>query len=104
VLERNGAAFASADIDAILANYTEDSVVIRPDRVYRGLDAIRTMFQEVLGNFTGLIPQAATTTVTGRFALMTWSATSASGRIVQGVDTYVVESGRIVAQTYVGGI
>jgi ketosteroid isomerase-like protein len=104
VLARNGAAFARGDIEAILANYAEDAAVIRPDRVYRGLEAIRGMFLEVLGNFEGFVPQGSTLTVAGRFALMTWCATSASGRVVQGVDTFVVEHDRIVGQSYFGGL
>lgn len=104
VLERNATAFASGDVEAILANYADNAIVIRPQQIYRGKHAIRSMFQEVLGNFAGLAPQAAITTVAGRVALMTWSAASASGRIVQGVDTFVVEDDHIVAQTYVGSI
>jgi len=103
-LARNGAAFASGDLEAILANYSDDAIVIRPGCSYRGREAIRGMFEEVQANFTGLVPQSASTTVAGRFALMTWTATSASGRVVQGVDSFVVVDGLIVAQTYMGGV
>ncbi|MFQ6538609.1 MULTISPECIES: nuclear transport factor 2 family protein [Aphanothece] len=104
VLARNGAAFARGDLEAILANYGEDAVVIRPDRVYRGLEAIRGMFQDVLANFEGFVPQGSSLTVAGRFALMTWTASSGSGRIVQGVDTFVIENDCIVAQSYLGAL
>lgn len=43
-------------------------------------------------------------TVAGRLALLTWTATSASGRLVQGVDSFVIEQDQIVAQSYVGAL
>jgi hypothetical protein len=50
------------------------------------------------------LPQASftyeATTVAGRFALLEWTGRSRSGAYVDdGVDSYVVEDGRIIAQT-----
>lgn len=104
VLERNGAAFASGDLDAILKNYATDAVVIRPGAIYRGHDEIRGMFQNVMGNMTSFTPNHSTTTVSGKLGLLTWLAISSDGQVAQGVDSFVVENDRILAQSYVGAL
>lgn len=104
VLNRNGAAFAQGDLEAILANYAEDAVILRPGRTYRGHDEIRGMFHDVLANMEGLTSSITSLTVDSGLALMTWTATSVSGRVLQGVDTFVVANERIVAQSYWGGL
>lgn len=104
LMARNEADFARGDLDAIVANYAADAVLVRPGKVYRGRDEIRTLFAEIFSHFAGLTPQSNTITVAGRLALLTWTATSASGRVVQGIDSFVVEDGQIVAQSYVGAL
>lgn len=104
VMVRNEAAFGRGDLDGVIANYAEDAVLVRPGKVYRGHDEIRALFAEIFANFAGLTPQSNTMTVAGRLALLTWTATSAGGRVVQGVDSFVIENGQIVAQSYVGAL
>ena len=104
LMARNEAAFGRGDLEAVVANYAEDAVLVRPGKVFRGRSEIRAMFAEVFDHFAGLIPQQQTVTVAGRLALLTWTATSPSGRVVHGVDSFVVEGDQIVAQSYVGGL
>lgn len=104
VLQRNGAAFASGDVEAILANYAADAVLVRPGRTYRGHDAIGAMFREVFANMAGLSSAITSVTVAEGLAVMTWTATGSDGRVLQGVDTFVIANDRIVAQSYVGGL
>ncbi len=104
VLNRNGAAFASGNLDAILANYADNAVMVRPGRTYRGHAELREMFSEVLANMAGLTSSITSLSIAEGIGLMTWTATSASGRMLQGVDTFVVADDRIVAQSYCGGL
>lgn len=104
VLERNGAAFASGDLDAILKNYAKDAVIIRPGATYRGHDELRQMFQSVMNNMASFTPNHSTTTVSGKLGLLTWLALSNAGQIAQGIDSFVVENDQIVAQSYVGAL
>lgn len=104
VMTRNEAAFGRGDLDGVIANYAEDAVLVRPGRIYRGRAEIRAMFAEVFAHFAGLTPQSNTMTVAGRLALLTWTATSPGGRVVQGVDSFVIEGDQIVAQSYVGAL
>ena len=104
VLQRNGAAFASGDLDAILKNYAEDAVVIRPGATYRGHDELREMFRRILNTMSTFKPNHSTTTVSGKLGLLTWLALSNDGQIAQGIDSFVVENDQIVAQSYVGAL
>jgi len=72
--------------------------------VYRGRTEIRAMFAEVFAHFAGLTPQSNSMTVAGRLALLTWTATSTGGRLVHGIDSFVIEKDQIVAQSYVGAL
>lgn len=104
VMARNEAAFGRGDLDAVLANYAEDALLVRPGKVHRGRAEIRGMFNDVFARFAGLTPQSQTLTVAGHLALLTWTATGADGRVVSGVDSFVVEGDQIVAQSYVGAL
>jgi len=104
LMARNEAAFSRGDLDAVLANYAEDAVLVRPGKIHRGREQIRGMFSDVFSRFAGLTPQSQTLTVAGRLALLTWTATGADGRVVSGVDSFVVEDDHIVAQSYVGAL
>lgn len=104
VMARNEAAFARGDLEGVVANYAEDAVLVRPGKVYRGRAEIRAMFAGVFAHFAGLTPQSNTMTVAGRLALLTWTATSPAGQVVQGVDSFVIENNQIVAQSYVGAL
>jgi hypothetical protein len=57
-----------------------------------------------LANLGDLNSSITSLSVAEGIGLMTWTATSASGRVLQGVDTFVVAGDRIVAQTYCGGL
>jgi uncharacterized protein (TIGR02246 family) len=104
VMTRNEAAFGRGALDGVIANYAEDAVLVRPGKVYRGRTEIRAMFAEVFAHFAGLTPQSNSITVAGRLALLTWTATSTGGRLVQGVDSFVIENDQIVLQSYVGAL
>lgn len=104
VMTRNEAAFGRGDLDGLIANYAEDAVLVRPGKVYRGRAEIRAMFEEVFAHFAGLTPHSNTMTVAGRLVLLTWTATSTGGRVVQGIDSFVIEDDQIVAQSYVGAL
>lgn len=104
VLARNGEAFATGDLEAILANYAPDAVIIRPGKIYRGHRELREMFSAVLRQMTSFTPAHSTATVSGRLGLLTWLAISGDGQLAEGVDSFLVENDRIVAQSYVGAL
>ena len=107
VLEHHMRALLSGDLEAILDDYTEDSVLISPDGAFKGRRAIRTLFERFV---SGLFKPGTyeifvdARTLEGDVALIVWHAKCAGADIVHGVDTFVVHSGKIAVQTYAGKI
>ncbi len=77
VFAHHGQALAAGDLDEIVLDYAEDSVLISPAGVARGRDGIREVFAKFLE----------------------WAAASAINRVDDGVDTFLFGDGMIRAQT-----
>jgi hypothetical protein len=85
VFAHHGTALAAGDLDEIVVDYAEDSVLLSPAGAARGKDAIRTVFATLLAD----LPDAQwdwsgppTRTSTGLTTVLTpsCSATARSGR------------------------
>lgn len=102
VLDHHLAAFGAGDLEAVLDDYTDESVVIFPDRTVRGLEGLRGLFEEL---FSGLFAPGTyefsldAVTVEGDVAYMVWHASCAGAEIPFASDTYVVRDGKITHQT-----
>ncbi len=92
--------FGATDLDGIMSDYTESSVVIGPDRTYRGLEEIRSLF---VGFFPMVTPEFMAAykmikqEVFGDTAYIVWSV---DGFFALGTDTLVVRDGKIAVQTF----
>jgi hypothetical protein len=92
-LQRQGA-------DALVSDYHEAARLITQDRVFTGRSEIREFFAQ----FLGPLPSGATDRfklrslwVDGTIAFITWNV---GEYIPLGTDTFVVQGGRIVSQTF----
>jgi ketosteroid isomerase-like protein len=93
VLDHHGAALLAGDIDAVMEDYTDDSVFISNlGGVLKGLRAIRSVF-ETTREFGGFME--TTMHIDGDVAFATWTAEGISF----GSDTFVIREGKIVRQT-----
>jgi ketosteroid isomerase-like protein len=101
VFDAHFAAVARGDVDAVLADYSTDAVVMTVDTVLEGHGAIRSFFTAALG----MVPEPRftvdSTLSAGDAVLVTWSVTSPSARIRGAVDTFVVADDKIRLQTTV---
>ncbi len=93
-------AVAAANLDQIVADYSDDAIVITPTGVRRGKDGVRQAFRDLLDT----VPDAEWDVPTQIFAedvlLIEWSADSPKNEIDDGVDTFVFnEEGQIRVQT-----
>lgn len=107
VLEHHLHALGSGDLDAVLDDYTEESLLMTPDGALKGRAAIRAAFEGFLaGPFKPGTYQffADARTIEGEVAQIVWHANCADLDIVHGVDTFVVRDGKIAVQTYAGKI
>lgn len=99
VFEHHLGAFAQG-IDAILSDYSDSSIVVTPDKTYRGLAEIRGFFQAFLAGATPAFWQSfriETRQVDGDVAYLVWSA---APTMPKATDTLLVRDGKIAVQTF----
>ena len=88
------------NLDAIMQDYSEDSILVTPDVSIEGLDGIRGFFEaflpgltpEIMANFA--VDRAA---IHGEWAYIVWNA---GDSIPLGTDTFMVQNGKIKFQTF----
>ena len=96
------AAFGSGNVEALLAQYRADAVVITPEGTLRGANQIRGMIEGVVGEFAvpgvkfELLHQAAE----GPVANFVWKAETLKNVYDLGVETYLLEDGKVAFQTF----
>lgn len=87
-------------VDAIMSDYTDESVVYTPEGPRNGLDAIRAFFAGFLASSPPELLQAFTVTrmdVHGETAYLLWKA---EPFIPLATDTFLVRDGKILAQSF----
>lgn len=99
VFAHHGKALAASDLDAIVADYAEDSVLIGPGGVARGKDGIRQAFARLLEDLPDAAWDLKRQIFDGDLLFLEWAADSAVNRVDDGVDTFVFGDGTIRAQT-----
>jgi ketosteroid isomerase-like protein len=96
-------AFAAGDVEAIMADYAKDAVLITPDGTLKGHEQIRSLFEQV---FAKVFPPDSTSlhlakqVVEGEIAYILWSGSSAHYSALLATDTFVMRDGKIAAQTF----
>jgi len=106
VLDHHIQTFQQNDLEGVLADYTEESILITPDRTYTGLAEIRENF---VGAFQALPAKGTTMTViktvsTRDVGYMVWKATTPTLEFKYATDTFIVQNGKILKQTYAGDV
>lgn len=104
VLEHHWIAFKENDLEAVMADYSEESMLITPDATYKGLDAIRKNFERA---FTAFPKEQSTlqlnkTVVEKDVGYILWQASTPTFELTYGTDTFIIQDGKIVRQTYAG--
>jgi len=99
VFAHHGKALAAGDLDEILADYADDSVVITAAGAARGKDGVRTVFVTLLDDLPNAAWDLKTQIFDDDVLFLEWAADSAVNRVDDGVDTFVFRDGMIRAQT-----
>ena len=103
VCEHHLRSLAAGDLDGILSDYADDSILIGPEGAVKGRQAIRGVFEGALaslfkpGTYEFTID---TLHVADDVAYLVWHADCASADIVFATDTFVIKNGRIAVQTF----
>ena len=99
IFAHHAAALGAGALDAILADYTDDAVIISPEGPVRGRDGIREAFTQILAALPDATWDIPTQIFEGDVLFIEWSAVSKAGRVTDGTDTFVFTDDGIRAQT-----
>ncbi len=90
------------NIEGVMADFAQDAVMISPQGVLKGHDALRANFEGTMKNL--LTPDAKAEilleTAEGKVGYCIWKLESDRVSIPFATDTFVVENEKIVAQTF----
>lgn len=100
VFDHHNQAFKAADIEAVISDFAEQAIYVTAHGVSKGKAAIRKIYEQ---HFRTAAPGDTSTinslVIEGEIVLFEWTAETAAFRIDDGVDTFVIRGGLIVAQT-----
>jgi hypothetical protein len=85
--------------DDIARNVAEDCVVLTPRGVFHGHDGVRELARQLEEEIPSGRWTYRSTQVGGRMAFLAWTVDSGPFRIPDGADSYLIEDGKIRAQT-----
>jgi hypothetical protein len=104
VFDHHFKAFTENDLEAVMADYTDESILITPDVTYNGLAEIRANFVSAFK----LFPKDSTTFKVSKsvikkdLAYFIWSAKTPKFELGFGTDTFVIQNGKIIRQSFAG--
>lgn len=106
ILNHHLSSFASGDIDEIMKDYSEQSILFTPDGMFEGIESIKNLFTGFIPNYLppGSDFKMIRQDVKGQTAYIVWSAKSKNYLFPIGTDTFFVKDGKIFAQTFAGKI
>ncbi len=106
VVDHHLKSFGEGDLKGILSDYAPGAILFTPEGPLRGIDAIRSLFQAMLAEFgkPGAAFSLKQQFVEGDYAYILWTAETADNVYELGTDTFVVQEGKIVIQSFAGRI
>lgn len=104
VLKRHLSAFQENNLADLMADYSNESVLITPDKTYEGIEEIRGYLADLMVHFP---KQASSIEVTRIFIrdnliYITWRGKSQTVEVSFATDTFVVKDEKIMVQTFAG--
>jgi len=105
VLDRHLRSFGEHDLKGILSDYARDAVFFTPEGPLKG-DRIKLFFQALLAEFgkPGAAFSLKHQSVEGDYGYILWTAETADNVYGLGTDTFIVQDGKIVVQSFAGKI
>jgi ketosteroid isomerase-like protein len=99
IFQKHWDSVQSGDMDAIVRDYAENAVLIRPNQTLAGHEGCRKFFHDLFEELEGFSAQQHSVTVGEATVLLEWRASHADGRTAIGADTFIIENGKIQIQT-----
>jgi ketosteroid isomerase-like protein len=102
VVDHHLKSFGEGDLNGILSDYAPMAILFTPDGPLEGIDAIRPVFEGLVTEFAK--PGSSFTlkhqSVKGDYAYILWTAETADNRYDLVTDTFVVQEGKIIVQSF----
>lgn len=98
VFAHHGQSLGAEKLEDIVADYSDDALLVVQKKVYRGKDGARQVFTQLLAD----VPQAAwelETVFADDVLYLEWKATGGGRKVDNGIDTFVFRDGMIAVQT-----
>jgi len=103
VFDHHIGALGTGDLDDLMSDYSEESILIGPDGVVKGLTGIRQVFEFFL---SGLLKPGTyeigldKVHVEGEIVYVLWHANCVGADVTFAADTFLIRSGKIALQTF----
>ncbi|AEW00310.1 hypothetical protein A4D02_23565 [Niastella koreensis] len=104
VLQRHLRSFDRNDLETLMMDYTDQSVLITHDATYAGINEIRAFFVGLMNHF----PKGHSTfelvkrVIRDELIFIVWHGTTPSLEVSMGTDTFIIKDGKIHQQTFAG--
>ena len=102
IVEEHSANLVAGDLEAVMSDFCEESFMITPQGIIKGLDALRTHFDNTIKYV--LTPDVKTQNVLvraeGNIGYVIWKAEGDRFSIPFATDTFVIENDKIMVQTF----
>lgn len=97
--------FLKADLDGVISDYTNESVLITHIGVFSGVEEIKGFFSDLLKHFPFQQHsfELDKLIVDENLVFIVWHATTPTLQVPFGTDTFIVKDGKISQQTF-GGV
>ncbi len=94
--------FGAGDIEALLAQYSDDAMIVSPMGIIDSAKGRRGMIEAIVGEFAqpGVTFELISQKATGDIVQFVWSAVTNSNVYDLGVETYVLHDGKAIYQTF----
>jgi len=106
VLDNHLMCFNEGNLNGILSDYAPMAILFAPDGPLVGIDAIRPLFEGLLAEFAkpGASFELKHQSIKDGYAYILWTAETADNSYDLATDTFVVQDGKIVAQSFAARI
>jgi len=104
VIDHHLKSFGEGDLEGILSDYASGAVMFTASGPLKGVAALRPMFQAMIAEFSkpGAAFHLQQQFADGDHGYILWNAETADNVYELGTDTFVVQNGKIVAQSFTG--
>ncbi|MBI1341922.1 MAG: nuclear transport factor 2 family protein [Terrimonas sp.] len=104
VLLRHLSSFQENDLEALMEDYTSDSVLITPNTSYTGLEEIKEYFADLISHFPKQksIVKIDKTVINDDLVYIVWHAKTPSLEVSFATDTFIIKKDKILRQTFAG--